>query len=265
MRGERGGAPEVGARRRRARPREHEVDGGADPPLGVAEGRLAVVYLGVDPEVAVVAPEKVAALRAKLGPRGQAGRRLGRAPDAAQEPRRAPASGGAALTQAQDLVYVVAGDGHARPALEDEARRLGITDRVRFVGAVGRGEVGAYYRLAQVHALVPRPKPEDNELESFGLCYVEAGLCGVPSIGSRSGGVPEAVRDGETGLLVEAEDEAQVASALERLLEDGALRDRLGAAASLDARDRFSWERCARETRDALARVALAGERNESR
>lgn len=224
--------------------------------VGVPEAKLAVVPLGVDPSIADAKPEAVAALRARLGLEGK--RVL------VSIARMTPRKNHDALLRAvarlapthPDLVYVLVGDGHARPALEAEAKRLGISDRVRFAGAVGRGDVGAYYKLARAHALVPRPKPEDDEHESFGLCYIEAGLCGVPSLGSRSGGVPEAIRDGETGLLVDAEDEPAVALALERLLGDEALARRLGEAASRDARDRFSWERCARETRDALARIA---------
>jgi phosphatidylinositol alpha-1,6-mannosyltransferase len=227
--------------------------------VGVPAEKLAVVYLGVDPAVAAVPDEAVRALRAKLGLEGKRA--------IVSVARITPRKNHDALLRAlatlaprhRDLIYLVVGDGHARPALEEEARRLGVADRVRFVGAASRSEVGAYYKLARVHALVPKAKPDDNELESFGLCYVEAALCGVPSVGSRSGGVPEAVADGETGLLVEADDEGAVASALERLLEDDALHARLAGAAAPFARERFSWDRCARETREALARVARPG------
>jgi phosphatidylinositol alpha-1,6-mannosyltransferase len=223
--------------------------------LGVPDSRLAVVYLGVDPAIARSTGE--AALRAKLGLEGKRVLvSVGRLTP--QKNQDAVLRALAALAPRHpDVFYVIVGDGHARPALEALARDLGVAAHVRFAGSVARSEIGAYYRLAHLQVLVPRAKAEDDSLESFGLAYVEAALCGVASIGARTSGIPEAVIDGETGLLVDPEDGSALAPAIERLLRDDALRARLGAAAEERARARFSWERCALETRDALARVAL--------
>jgi len=216
--------------------------------LGVGEARTNVVYLGVDRSIAT-APDP-APLRSRFGLEGK---RV-----IVTVARMTPRKNHDALLRAlaalpEDVVYVLVGDGKERLALEKLARDLGVADRARFVGAVGRAEVGSWFKLAHVHALVPRAKAEDNELESFGLAYVEAGLCGVPSVGSNDGGVPEAV--GETGLLVDPSREDEVSAALGKLLEDEPLRRRLGEAARARALDLFSWERCSRETLAALERI----------
>jgi phosphatidylinositol alpha-1,6-mannosyltransferase len=80
-------------------------------------------------------------------------------------------------------------------------------------------------------------------VEGFGIACVEASACGLPVIGSRSGGIPEAVREGETGLLVDPDDPAAVAGAAVRLLEDEALRRRLGAAGREAVERYYNWDR----------------------
>ena len=69
------------------------------------------------------------------------------------------------------------------------------------------------------------------EAEGYGIVFVEAAACGVPSIAGRSGGSHEAVVDGETGFVVDPHDVDGVRAALDRMLGDDALRERLGAAA----------------------------------
>ena len=79
----------------------------------------------------------------------------------------------------------------------------------------------------------------------------EASACGIPVIAGRSGGIPEAVRDGETGLLVDAERPEAVVEAVRRLLDDPALRARLGAAGRRVVETHFNWDRVAAD----LARI----------
>jgi len=86
-------------------------------------------------------------------------------------------------------------------------------------------------------------------VEGFGLALVEASACGLPVVAGNSGGVPDAVRDGETGFLVPAEDPAAFADAISRLLGDPGLARRVGAAGRHAVETYFNWDRVVRDLR----------------
>lgn len=102
--------------------------------------------------------------------------------------------------QCPDVAYAVVGTGPDRDRLEALANDLGVRDRVQFAGAVNHDRLPLYYSAATLFAMPARTAPPD--VEGFGLVFLEANACGTPVIGARAGGVPDAVRDGETGLLV---------------------------------------------------------------
>jgi glycosyltransferase involved in cell wall biosynthesis len=136
------------------------------------------------------------------------------------------------------VVAVIAGDaypGETAPDIQQLARALGVHDRVRFLGfRPDPDEI-----LASVDAVaVPstRPDPLPNSA-------IEALAAGKPVVASKSGGLPEIVRDGETGILVPPNDPAALAIALRALADDPERRARMGEAAGADARERFSGER----------------------
>jgi len=199
---------------------------GADP------SRVAVVNPGVDLDT--FKPGDQTAARARLGlPRHAqvllfAGRiQPLKAPDillrlAADLLRRDP-------ERYRDLVVVIvggpSGTGLAEPhQLTTLARRLGISDRTRFVKPVGQAQLAEWYRAADL-ALVP------SFNESFGLVAVEAQACGTPVVAAKVGGLVTAVRDGESGILIPGHDPVDYASACAWLLDDpGRLEHmRLGA------------------------------------
>lgn len=128
---------------------------------------------------------------------------------------------------------VMIGDGPDRSEAEDETRRLGVEDRVNFLGKIDN--VAPLLASADLFLL-------PSTSESFGLSALEALASGVPVIGTNAGGMPEVVRNGETGVLCEVGDVEGMADAASAILGD---RDRwksmseLGAA---DARARFSLE-----------------------
>lgn len=150
------------------------------------------------------------------------------------------------------LTYVVAGAGP-----EDYARRLdeaAVAGDVRLVrtGPLSDPELLALYDGADLFVMLSRRTP--RRLEGLGLTYVEAGARGVPSIACDTGGVAEAVLDGRTGILLPADADAEaVAAAVERLVEDGGLRERLGAG----AREHAAFFTCERHARDVYGRAGL--------
>ncbi len=117
------------------------------------------------------------------------------------------------------------------------AERLG--DAAHFAGI--RSDVRAFMAMADVVAV-----PSVWE-EAFGFVVTEGMITGNAVIGSRVGGIPELIRDGETGLLAPRGDDVALAAAIERLLADEPLRARLGRAARVEARARFTAERMVRE------------------
>src|SRR5437870_8863717 len=129
-----------------------------------------------------------------------------------------------------DLTLAVAGTGRDRQRLERLATRRHAP--VRFLGRVADDRLPALYGCADVFAAPNRARWGGLEQEGFGIVFVEAAACGVPQVGGDNGGVPEAVTDGETGILVaDASDPTEVAAALARLLDDPDLRVRLGRQA----------------------------------
>jgi glycogen synthase len=105
--------------------------------------------------------------------------------------------------------------------------------QVIFHGKVGEDELRAHYAASDIFAAPSR-------FESFGLIFLEAMMFAKPVIGTRAGGMPEIIVDGETGLLAAPGDETTLAAAIDRLLKDRSLRERLGAAGRQRYLDRFS-------------------------
>ena len=128
----------------------------------------------------------------------------------------------------------VSGEGWWKPAAEKLVARLGLESRVRFLGWLARLELDAAYRRAGVVA-VPSLWPEP-----FGMVGLEAMARGRPVVASATGGIPEWLADGETGLLTPPGDVRALAGALERLLDDADLRARMGAAGAEHVRRRFT-------------------------
>jgi N-acetyl-alpha-D-glucosaminyl L-malate synthase BshA len=128
-------------------------------------------------------------------------------------------------------VLVMVGDGPDRGDAELEARALGVDDRVFFLGKIDT--VAPLLAGADLFLL-----PSDKE--SFGLSALEALASGVPVIGTNAGGLPEVVRNGETGFLCGVGDVEGMADAAIMLLSDDARWQAASTLAARDARERFS-------------------------
>jgi len=147
--------------------------------------------------------------------------------------------------------YAIAGVGEARPFLETLVAELRLGDAVRFLGFVPEDDLPALYNTADVFALVSRRY--DLLVEGFGIAVMEASASGVPVLAGREAGLIDAVRDGETGLLVNPYCPAAVAEGLNRLLADDALRRRMGAAGRRAVETYFNWDRVVRDIEDIEA------------
>jgi phosphatidylinositol alpha-1,6-mannosyltransferase len=140
-----------------------------------------------------------------------------------------------------DLGYAVVGSGDQLSSLRAMAERLGVADRVRFLTALPDGDLPAVYNCAEVYLGLSRLT--DQAAEGFGISLAEASATGIPVLGGWSGGVPEAVREGETGLLVDAEAPEEVCQVLSRLLDDRPLAQRLGTGGRRAVESYYNWDR----------------------
>jgi phosphatidylinositol alpha-1,6-mannosyltransferase len=153
------------------------------------------------------------------------------------------------------LQYAVVGAGKQREAFRKLARSLKIADAVRFLGAVPDDDLPALYNAADVYLGVSR-HTERTHVEGFGVALAEASACGLPVIAGRSGGLAEAVQDGETGLVVDPDDADSVVSALARVLGDELFARRLGQAGRKAVETYYNWDRVIRDLREIEAQVA---------
>jgi phosphatidylinositol alpha-1,6-mannosyltransferase len=143
------------------------------------------------------------------------------------------------------LRYVIAGHGPEAEALRTMTRDLGLDDQVRFLGEISSVELPSYYAAADI--FVHPNRIFGTEFEGFGLVFLEAAASGVPAIGGRSGGVPEAVEEGVTGFLVTGEDSLELEERIRLLAGSANLRTKLGRAARTRVLTEFTWERAAKQ------------------
>ncbi len=228
--------------------------GGLLERAGVSPERMTVLSNGADPDR--FSPGDASALRARLG---VADRRV-----VLSVCRLVPRKGLDTVIRAlprvaeavPEVVYLIGGDGPDRPRLEALARETGVAERVRFLGKIPDAELPDHFRACDVFVMPSRLDPP--HVEGFGLVFLEANACGKPVIGARTGGIPDAVADGETGLLVAPDDAAGLADAMTRVLADPDLARRLGERGRARVLEGFTWNHLADRLYEAMARDLTA-------
>jgi phosphatidylinositol alpha-1,6-mannosyltransferase len=218
--------------------------------LGVPPERIRIVYPGVDAArfgSDVDATEVPTRLTSKPNPTllsvGRLQRRKGHD----------IVIGAVALLRADfpTLQYVIAGDGQERGRLEALVHEHGLEQHVSFLGAVSDDQLPGLYAACDIFLMPTRQDGPD--VEGFGIVFLEAAASGKPAIGGRNGGVPEAIAEGETGLLVEGHDCGELAHAIRTLASSPTLRATMGAAGRRRVLQSFTWDRAARQV-EALHR-----------
>jgi glycosyltransferase involved in cell wall biosynthesis len=138
-----------------------------------------------------------------------------------------------------DLSLLIVGGGSMEGALKKLGHRLGLSDRITFVGNLPHEKVMDYLNLIDIFVSLP-------ESETFGVSVVEASSCGIPSVVANVGGLPEVVDDGVTGYLVDPLDTATTADRILSLVGDSRQRQRMGTAARTLVSTRYDWAKTAR-------------------
>jgi len=148
----------------------------------------------------------------------------------------------AKLRAERDIDLIVIGRPREKGRVANALERLGLSDIVTTISGVSDEQLARLYGEAEV-AIVP------SLYEGFSLPAIEAMSCGVPVVATTGGALPEVVGvNGETGLLVEPNSPDALVDAIRRLLDDSALRERLGAAGRERVMQRFTWQVTARGT-----------------
>lgn len=231
-------------------------------PTPTERSQLIDLY-DADPERVYVAPPGVDLVRFAPGDRAAAKRRFGFSDDplvvfvGRLQPFKGTDIAVDAMAHLRRMVpdaqlAIVGGDSPRgsrgeRVRLRLAARRLGVSDRLRFMQPVDHTDLPQLYRAADV-VIVP------SASESFGLVALEASACGTPVVATAVGGLRLIVRDGESGYLVERRDAESFAAALSRVLADPGAQTRLGANAVRLAH-RFPWARTTDGILEAFASV----------
>jgi phosphatidylinositol alpha-1,6-mannosyltransferase len=236
-----------------------------------SDTRQRLVRLGVPPERVEVVHPGVDCRR--FAPDAEAGARLRREHGFEDREivltvsRLAPNKGHArvidALAKLRDahpqILYAIVGDGEQRERLERRVAERGVADLVHFAGCVA--DAKPWYAACDVFAMASIPTGGGLKAgEGFGIAYAEAGACGKPAVASSSGGAPEVVVHGETGLVVDPDDDAGLVAALHGLLAQPERARRMGERAR-DFVSRFDWDRAAVALERLLGEAAREGAR----
>lgn len=176
--------------------------------------------------------------------------------------------GGLKLRKGQDLViralaklkkhrddfhYCIVGKGGIEGYLRSIVKEERLESDVSFLGEIEGGELVKYFQLCDIYVHTPRLL--DWNFEGFGIVYLEASACGKPIVATDSGGIRNAVIDGKTGIIVPENDIAQIAQAIEKLLNDAGLRQRLGENGQDYAREN-DWSKIGQIFLDLYAEIS---------
>jgi phosphatidylinositol alpha-1,6-mannosyltransferase len=200
------------------------------------------------------APDEVA--RAEL----RARYRLGERPVVVCVSRLVPRKGQDMLIRAMPAIrqwvpgaaLVIVGGGPYRTSLHRLAHSFGVSEHVVFTDGVPGDELPAHHALADVFAMPCRTRGAGLDVEGLGIVYLEASATGVPVVAGRSGGAPETVRDGETGVVVDGWDVGAIAASVSDLLADPDRAARMGQAGRRWVLDNWQWSTKAQRLAELL-------------
>lgn len=137
---------------------------------------------------------------------------------------------------------LIVGEGSYKPKLEAMVRKNDLATQVTFVGRVPFSQLPSYFRCGDIFAMPSRSRLGGLEVEGLGIVYLEASACGLPVIAGNSGGAPDAVVDGVTGIIVDGTNINDIAGAIVRILTNPAKSKSMGNAGNEWVNANWSWE-----------------------
>jgi phosphatidylinositol alpha-1,6-mannosyltransferase len=156
------------------------------------------------------------------------------------------------LKEIPDAHLVLIGEGPYRGYLETRVKNLGIDSKVTFIGRITYVDLPRYICLGEVFVMPSRSRLAGLEVEGLGIVYLEASACGLPVIAGNSGGAPDAVVQGVTGLVVNGKDQHAVAMSIATLLNDQEKAREMGRKGREWVIDQWRWEIWSEKFRELL-------------
>ena len=145
------------------------------------------------------------------------------------------------LTEFPELMYLIVGEGEEEEYLRSLVESLHLSRNVVFVGKADENDLPLYYRSCDVFIMANR-ELKNGSIEGFGEVFIEAAACSKPAIGGDSGGVRDAILDGETGFLVNPNNTVEISQKIITLLNDKGLVRNMGMQARRRAEAEFGWD-----------------------
>lgn len=154
-----------------------------------------------------------------------------------------------------NISYLIVGDGIYKKNLEDLVVSRSLQDHVKFIGSCSNADLPKYYNLCDVFVMASRDM--DDNVEGYGMVFIEAGACGKPVIGGRSGGISDAVLDQKTGILVNPSDPNEIANAIKSLIKNPPLSLKLGETARKRVIEECNWTSYYSKLQDILHNASM--------
>lgn len=161
------------------------------------------------------------------------------------------------MKEIPDIIYLIVGTGRYKPELDRLVKEIGIEGNVRFVGNVPNEGLAKFYNACDLF-IMPNRELDDGDTEGFGMVFIEANACGRPVIGGRCGGAVEAIKENETGLLVDPYDIDDIAKKVVYLLKNDEALKQMGEAGRLRALNEFGWEDSVKTNIDKFKEIFLS-------
>jgi len=163
-----------------------------------------------------------------------------------------------------NAIYFIAGPWRqwVYEELQQLIRNLNLENNVYFSGHIDDHEINSIYNMADVYIMVSKSLKDEEDIEGFGITFLEANACEKPVIGSYAGGIPEAVVHGETGFLVQPDNIDEIAARVIELLSHPRLRQQLGKAGRRRIKKELTWNQIAQNFIKLIGASAQSEKRN---
>jgi phosphatidylinositol alpha-1,6-mannosyltransferase len=156
------------------------------------------------------------------------------------------------ISQFPDAHLLFVGVGPHLEYIHKRAIQLGVLSNISFVGRVPYQEIPQFIALGEIFAMPSRSRLAGLEVEGLGIVYLEASACGLPVVGGKSGGAPDALLEGETGFAVDGRNPIEVSDAILHLLHNPELGAQMGKRGRQWIIENWEWKRWSREFNSLL-------------